>query len=90
MSYNYKWNGSTFIEYEAPEDKEDYFWDGQYFVEELAVRDKKEFEEAAYYKWLNSGKPVGEDWKFWFDTEKELLFGLTFDDLKKFVEKAKG
>jgi hypothetical protein len=72
--------------YELTEDKE-FVWNGSNFVEVGAVP-QKNVEEAAYYRWLNAGKPIGDDWKFWFETEKD-VFGLTQGDLQKFIDKSK-
>jgi hypothetical protein len=31
-----------------------------------------EVEKAAYYRWLNRGRPTGDDWTDWLQAEREL------------------
>jgi hypothetical protein len=33
---------------------------------------RAEIEKAAYYRWLNRGRPTGDDWTDWLQAEKDL------------------
>jgi hypothetical protein len=37
----------------------------------LTDRTRAEIEKAAYYRWLNRGRPTGDDWTDWLLAEKE-------------------
>lgn len=37
-----------------------------------ADKTKTEIEKAAYYRWLNRGRPTGDDWTDWLLAEREM------------------
>jgi len=51
------------------------FWCGHFFCEcEITCKkDEETIRYRAYLKWERAGRPQGEDQKFWFEAEKELL-----------------
>lgn len=38
----------------------------------VAIPTENSIREAAYYKWLDAGKPTGQDLQFWLEAEQDL------------------
>jgi hypothetical protein len=47
---------------------------------------EKQVKEAAYFGWLNAGRPSGRDLEFWCQAERQIVGGTADECYRDFVE----